>query len=687
MNEWIKMPSVKILKEEPKKDFEKSGREIIDVSNDFSVSFESFNSNIALESKEEIVQRLCLSLEIFFKDRNSKEDPFLDIRLICGVDITFFNFLLSIAKIASAYDLPNTYRAVEKHLRSFSSGFDNKNYLMYSLPKHFVGILEGTIQQEYEHSLYTRFDSNTFITMKNDGIIYLSKPEEEDRIMKNWKESHLLEKIEIHNEDDKEILDSIAPKMNEIRSELNNIYSSEYSPEGTFIGSKFRNENSLIEYTNYLKTVMEKLDQTADEIIKKNNPDIDSRFAKADDLHRDNESFFDRKLNFDVFKEKLLGLNLDEKSLYNNYLTFWSEPDIRKFLEEDLGFHFEQHNFQQQVYFLDYLKDISIKESKQLKEFSEKYGVDGFNSFLSIAYGGKGMGDKILEFGDSEKFPEGIARKVFAKYGEIIDTADNTEEEIRKIFGNKDIPERVLYSVKETLLKRGAKMLSDLGDKVSDQNFKIDESEILKELSEIKEETIILGESYIKLYKEGIKVPIEEITTTKETSVKNLTDSDKQNLMKVYENGRPKVTYENKEHLELLKKEFEQELNDENTSVLELKFKGETIIIAIVDKKDKETIYIGGLTFVNEVRNAVVAENAMSYVLDKFKNYNIKALVDSRNSILPMYLRRFGFEITKRLDSPEEMKENAGEIYYEIEKKKQLDTEKTIGKKEFAEAA
>ena len=70
----------------------------------------------------------------------------------------------------------------------------------------------------------------------------------------------------------------------------------------------------------------------------------------------------------------------------------------------------------------------------------------------------------------------------------------------------------------------------------------------------------------------------------------------------------------------------------------------------------------------------------MGAVLEEFKDYNIKALVDSKNSILRMYQKRFGFKIIKEL--PRE--ENAGELYYEIERPKDKNIEQHKELKEVA---
>jgi hypothetical protein len=58
----------------------------------------------------------------------------------------------------------------------------------------------------------------------------------------------------------------------------------------------------------------------------------------------------------------------------------------------------------------------------------------------------------------------------------------------------------------------------------------------------------------------------------------------------------------------------------------------------------------------------------MNSMLKQLDNFDIKALVDSKNPILQMYLKRFGFKIEKKL--PRE--ENAGELYFEIKRPKKI---------------
>lgn len=401
-----------------------------------------------------------------------------------------------------------------------------------------------------------------------------------------------------------------------------------------------------------------------------------------------NELDFNKKNNIEdvsSIKKRFPDISVSDIALFRVASSLY----FRDYIQNNIGVNLSNLSLENQLYFLNFIQGKTEDDLINFKKFiksseTEKDKENKFKSFLSIEKGGKEMGDKILSLG--EKLPHDIAQKVFEKYREIIETADKVEEKIKNIFGDKDIPSKVLISIKETLLKRGAQMLSDLGDKVLEPKFEVNEIEILKELDEIKEETLILGKSYVELYKEGIRVPIDEVTTTKETPTENLSENQKKELIKIYEKGRPKVTYENKEHLDLLKNEFEEELNNKSVSVTEICFKNETIIIALIDKKDQDNdLYIGGLTFVEEVKNAVVAEATMSHVLEKFKDKNIKALVDSRNPLLNMYLKRFGFKIVKEL--PRE--ENAGELYYEIERPiHELKTENKLeGTEKLQEAA
>ncbi|MFA5827195.1 MAG: GNAT family N-acetyltransferase [Candidatus Paceibacterota bacterium] len=362
-----------------------------------------------------------------------------------------------------------------------------------------------------------------------------------------------------------------------------------------------------------------------------------------------------------ILDSKSKKINETELYLFRQLNTKYNRTNIK----EKTGIDLSKISLIEQRYFIDYLKFVDNNSLKEIINFNKKYKKDGFRTFLSIEHGGKEMGNKILELG--KKLPEDVAKKVFTKYGEIVDSANKAEEKVKNLYEKENISNKIFELIKETLLKRGVSLLSNLADNIK-ENTIINEQEILNELEDIKTQTIIMGSSYVELYKQGIKIPIEDISNTslEKISAQNLTEKEKQELLKVYENGRSKETYENKEHIKLLKDEFEQTLNNKDTFVFNIRFNNEIVAFATFNEENDDTLHIGGLTFIEDVRNPAIAVAVLNAVMDEFKDFNIKALVHSKNKILPMYQKRFGFKITGELP----LSENAGELYYEIERPK-----------------
>ena len=385
-----------------------------------------------------------------------------------------------------------------------------------------------------------------------------------------------------------------------------------------------------------------------------------------------NDTFEFKKENQIITKEDLALFKVSSSLGFRDY--------IQKILELNLS----TIDIKNQFYFLNYIQGKTEDELNKFKKFIRKSKSDveksvKLKTFLSIEHGGKDMGDKILKIG--ENLPE-VAQKVFAKYGEIIDSVDNVEQEIKNIYKNEEIPANIYLSIREVLLKEGVNLLLKVSDNINNKE-KIDEEKILKDLEEVKTNTIILGSSYVELYKEGIKVPIEDITKIEEVSTKNISDKEKEKLLHDYRNGRSEVESKNLELMNILEKEFENELSNKENTLFVVRFDEDIIISAVVDKKDKDILYIGGLTFVDEVRNPAIGVSAMESVLKRFSDYKIQALVAAKNPIVRMYLKRFGFKIIREL--PRE--ENAGELYYEIERPKIIKEEKIIGDKRDLEKA
>jgi ribosomal protein S18 acetylase RimI-like enzyme len=330
------------------------------------------------------------------------------------------------------------------------------------------------------------------------------------------------------------------------------------------------------------------------------------------------------------------------------------------FLSDNFSLPVLEISLKEKLYLYNYLLTNNLY---QLHKFVLTYNKQGrdinfFRTFLSIEHGGKEMGNKILALG--EKLPENVAKEIFKKYGEIIDVVDKIEEEVQNLYEKENIPEKIFPRVREVLLKRGAHFLANLSTEAKEQ-------ELYEEIEKIKISTIIMGSSYVELYRQSIKIPLEDIENiyTEKIPVQNLSEKDKKELQEVYINGRPKETYKNIEHVRLLENEFKEALEKKDTFVFNIRFEDKIIAFATFYKENEDTFHIGGLTFIEDVRNPAIGYAVMNSIMNEFKNFNIKAEVHNENEVLKMYQKRFGFKIIKEF-------KDAGELYYEIERKKNL---------------
>jgi hypothetical protein len=410
---------------------------------------------------------------------------------------------------------------------------------------------------------------------------------------------------------------------------------------------------------------------------------IESLFKKVNDLTKDNkweteetskeelfECFDQLGSFFHKFSTKELHMiekGDDEKTEIQDLLEYsiFLNDKVRNVFKKEFNVSLADLSIPEQFAMIGYIKNSTNESIANKKEFAKQYGVNGLRTFLSIEQGGKEMGDKIINLG--EKLPEETAKKVFTKYGEIIDSVNKAEEEVKKLYEKESVPNEVFISVKESLLKKGAELLTRVADDLeNDEELK--EENIIKKLENVKISSVIMGQSYVELHKQGIKVPIEEIknTTIEKISANDLSETVKKEIVDVYEKGRPEETYENKEHIKLLKDEFEKTLNNKDTFVFNIRFNNEIVAFATFYKESEDTLHIGGLTFIDDVRNPAIGNAVMVSIMNEFKDFNIKALVHSKNKVLAMYQKRFGFEIVKELP----LEENAGELYYEIERPK-----------------
>ena len=137
----------------------------------------------------------------------------------------------------------------------------------------------------------------------------------------------------------------------------------------------------------------------------------------------------------------------------------FTDQKIREQIEKDFKLNLKEIPVKEQVYFLTNITQKTNENIKPVQDFAKNFGEAGIRTFLSIEQGSKEMGDKILELG--EKLEPEVAKKVFAKYGEIIDTAESVGQNLEKMLPNKNTwgLDKEIDEIKKSLLLRAKDLL------------------------------------------------------------------------------------------------------------------------------------------------------------------------------------------------------------------------------------
>ena len=145
--------------------------------------------------------------------------------------------------------------------------------------------------------------------------------------------------------------------------------------------------------------------------------------------------------------------NFSESELYE--YEFISDRAIRSRIEEEFDIKINELTIQEQLFFIRYLKQVTVEESEPVQTFTTKYGTQGMRTFLSLEKGDKSLGDSIVEFGQHED----VARHVFSYYSELLDGADNAEQLVRGFPQAEGAVSELVEQVRANILNRAQKDL------------------------------------------------------------------------------------------------------------------------------------------------------------------------------------------------------------------------------------
>lgn len=340
---------------------------------------------------------------------------------------------------------------------------------------------------------------------------------------------------------------------------------------------------------------------------------------------------------------------------FQSYLTLLDEENREK-VEDYFNLKFGELSIKEQFYFLNFIKDKNEEEISPIKNITNKFGTNAFRTFLSIEQGGKEMGGKILALG--EKLPEEVAQKVFAKYGELIDIADNTHRILEDILPKQVVNEsqKEIFEIKESMLNRAKDLLCTFYDKKDNNSEKL-----LRDLERYKSEILLYADTYKKLKDSGRTIRLEDIKNTK-IAVLSQEEKEKiaKNLWNITRANRPFIK-EGTEEMINREKNFNLTIEKKNSNFYVLKHKDEVISFCSITPDENGDLYLESLNTESEVKGSQIGGAFLPAVLEKIKDLgkNIYGHVHAENPGALPYYERLGFKI-------QEIKEGGVLKYYEI---------------------
>ena len=197
----------------------------------------------------------------------------------------------------------------------------------------------------------------------------------------------------------------------------------------------------------------------------------------------------------------------DKEVFLSNLYTAFSTARMRVFFEAYFDFSFADIPLHAQTQFLRYVWDKSKQDVDNARDFirkgeTSKTKTDRFISFLSLEHELQ-LGDKIVSFGNS--VPNEIADALFEKYANIIETAEATQQFLRKEFNQDDGNSESIKLVAYAISHRATDLLTQYVMQTQD-----DYSRIPQELERIETDALAFSSAF-KILKNRGELRLEDI--------------------------------------------------------------------------------------------------------------------------------------------------------------------------------
>lgn len=325
------------------------------------------------------------------------------------------------------------------------------------------------------------------------------------------------------------------------------------------------------------------------------------------------------------------GYTPDEFYRYKNL----SKLHMRKKIEEDFHLDLSKCDLWVQRSFLEFLETRDIENVEKLRVFVSAYGDVGLKTFLSLEYG-KELGDDIVEMG--EQLPQETAQKIFSKYGELVDAAEQAAEYVGA-FKQANTDQSVAGEVRESMLKRGRELLAGFVDRIK-KGERPSAEDIERELELVRGDATLFAATFGSLSKRGEQISLSDIRDASFESHLvggDFSPKDKERMKELYRMNYmlyPKFQ-------DMLLKRFDAVLQDRGSRFFVFRFKGQIEGFYRLGSTALDTVYFGAFNMNPRYRGSGIGEALMQQSLDQVAKDNvIEASCTATEAIASNYIER-----------------------------------------------
>lgn len=319
---------------------------------------------------------------------------------------------------------------------------------------------------------------------------------------------------------------------------------------------------------------------------------------------------------------------------------------VKDIIQKKLQLNLDNFSIREQFWFFQFIQYQTIESMEKAKQHIETYGENGVRVFLSLRNTDEKMGDLIITLG--EKLPSDVAKKIFAKYAELVDLTDGVAEYVQQFHKeNKDDNQEnkddhvSAAEISEKLLIRAKDVLVHSIEKSPE--------EILAMLDTVKADAELFKSVFIIEKKRGGIIALENIREAQFENKKSyeLNDEEKRSMRALYAKNYATTQELQKKLLD----SFEDALANPKSSFYLFKFKGTIKGFDRFDDIGDNKKYFGSFNIDESMQGATLGESMIEQSLNyEAKDYEILAESNAVNRIGARYIES-GFIATDFIEN------------------------------------